>query len=71
MSDSDIAVRGVLIKYRENNQENFMRKDEQGNIVGTPQRVGALLFTPSQGAKFINHMTKIGFPFQCAPEPVK
>jgi hypothetical protein len=71
MSDSDIAVKAVLIKYKENGVWHYMRKDTGGNIIGSPERKGALLFTPVQTKAFINHMGKIGFPFPCTPEPVK
>lgn len=71
MSDSDIGVSGMLIKYREAGTYHYMHKDASGNIVGLPKKEGALLFTPKQAKNFINHMKKIGFPFMCGPEAVK
>lgn len=72
MSDSDISVKGVLVKYRENGEEQFMHKNtSNGDIVGRPFKKGAILFTPVQAKNFINHMIKIKFPFKCGPETVK
>ena len=71
MSDSDISVSQMLIKYKENGQVHYMHKDVNGNIIGLPKRKGALMFTPRQAINFINLTKSNGFPFQCAPEPVK
>jgi len=71
MSDSDISVSSLLVKYRENGILHFMHKDAAGNIEGRPLKKGALLYTPKQAKVFINYMKKIGFPFQCGAEAVR
>ncbi len=70
MTDTDIAAKGVLIKYFDN-EYHYMHKMPSGDIVGVPQKKGALLFTPAQAKKFINHLMTQNFPFRCGPEVVQ
>ena len=71
MSDSDIAAKGVLVKYMDNGDYYYMHKKANGSIEAEPTQTGALLFTPSQAKKFINVLIQQNFPFKCGPEVVK
>lgn len=71
MTDSDISIKSVLVKYIENGRPFYIHKTQMGEIIGMPKREGALLFTPGQAESFINHALKTGNALQFMVEPVK
>jgi len=71
MSDSDINVKAVVVKYLDVDKEYFMIRDNKGNIFGQPSRRGALLFTLVQAEKFITHLKKTGFEYKLQIEVVR
>lgn len=71
MSDSDISIEQVVIKYKEGGQDMFMKKATDGSIVGAPGIKDALIFKPKEAVNFIALLAQRKFPYKCYAFPVK
>lgn len=69
MSDSDISAKGMLVKYKVGEQVLYLHKAKNGDLVGIPQKLNALIFNPVQANSAINLLLKDGV--KAGPETVK